>query len=255
MKTILVGATGFVGSNLQQQMQFDSLLSSKNVGDLKGQSVDLAIVAAGDARKWYANQNPEEDRAHIERVIADISAINIKRVLHFSTVDVYASKQGDEAALTGQVSSDAYGGHRYLLEQALKERFTDVVTIRLPGLYGPGLKKNIIFDISQGRGLNGFNPDSAFQWFDLLELKRIVDFVESIGLKEVNVCAEPLAVSELLEGLGMDLSQVSVAAPLIRYDICTAHAAAFGADGDYLYSKAQSLAGIKAFLATLARVG
>jgi nucleoside-diphosphate-sugar epimerase len=254
MKTILIGATGFVGSNLQQQMQFDALLSSKNIGDFKGQNVDLALVAAGDARKWYANQNPEEDHAHIERVIADISAINIKRVLHFSTVDVYASKQGDEAAFAGQVSADAYGGHRYLMEQALKERFTDVTTIRLPGLYGPGLKKNIIFDISQGRELNSFNPDSAFQWFDLLELKRIVDFVERTGLKEVNVCAEPLAVSELLEGLGRELSQVSVAAPLIRYDIRTAHAAAFGADGDYLYSKAQSLARIKAFLATLARV-
>lgn len=252
MKTILIGATGFVGSNLQQQILFDALLSSKNIGDFKGQNVELALVAAGDARKWYANQNPEEDRAHIERVIADISAINIKRVLHFSTVDVYVSKQGDEAALAGQVSADAYGGHRYLMEQALKERFTDVTTIRLPGLYGPGLKKNIIFDISQGRELNGFNPDSAFQWFDLLELKRIVDFVERTGLKEVNVCAEPLAVSELLEGLERDLSRVSVAAPLIRYDIRTAHAAAFGVDGDYLYSKAQSLAGIKAFLARVA---
>ena len=254
MKTILIGATGFVGSNLQQQMQFDALLSSKNIGDFKGQSVDLALVAASDARKWYANQNPEEDRARIERVIADISAINIKRVLHFSTVDVYASKQGDEAALAGQVSADAYGGNRYLMEQALKERFTDVATIRLPGLYGPGLKKNIIFDISQGRDLSGFNPDSAFQWFDLLELKRIVDFVQRSKLKELNVCAEPLEVAELLEGIGLDISKVSGSAPLIRYDIRTAHAAAFGADGDYLFSKAQSLAGIKLFLANVAQV-
>jgi nucleoside-diphosphate-sugar epimerase len=253
VKTILIGATGFVGSNLLQQMQFDASLSSRNISDYKGQHVDLALVAAGDARKWYANQNPEDDRVHIERVIADISAINIKRVLHFSTVDVYASKQGDEAALAGQVSADAYGGHRHLLEQKLKERFDNVSIIRLPGLYGPGLKKNIIFDISLGRDLSGFNPASAFQWFDLLELKRIVDFVERSGLKEVNVCAEPLRVSELLEGLGLDLSQVSGTAPLIRYDIRTSHSAAFGADGDYLYSKAQSLAGIKAFLATLAQ--
>jgi nucleoside-diphosphate-sugar epimerase len=254
MKTILIGATGFVGSNLQRQMKFDALLSSRNIGEFKGQTVDLALVAAGDARKWYANQNPQEDRTHIERVIADISAININRVLHFSTVDVYSSKQGDEVALAGYVSADAYGGHRYLIEQALKERFADVATIRLPGLYGPGLKKNIIFDISQGRVLNGFNPDSAFQWFDLVELKRIVDFIERSGLKELNVCAEPLTVAELLEGLGLDLAQVSRTAPLIRYDIRTAHAPAFGAEGDYLYTKAQSLAGIKTFLAALAQV-
>jgi nucleoside-diphosphate-sugar epimerase len=249
MKTILIGATGFVGSNLRQQMPFDALLSSKNISDFKGQTVDLALVAAGDARKWYANQNPEEDRLHIERVIADISAINIKRVLHFSTVDVYASKRGDEAELAGQVSTDAYGRHRYLMERALKERFADVATIRLPGLYGPGLKKNIIFDLLQRRDLTGFNPDSAFQWFDLLELKRIVDFIEHTELQELNVCAAPLTVAELLEGLDLGLERVSEAAPLIRYDIRTIHAAGFGADGNYLYSKAQSLAGLKAFLA------
>jgi nucleoside-diphosphate-sugar epimerase len=251
MTTILIGATGFVGSNLKQQISFDALLSSKNIGDFQGQSVDLALVAAGDARKWYANQNPEEDRAHIERVIADISAININRVLHFSTVDVYASKQGDETALAGQVSKDAYGGHRYLMELALRERFSNVATIRLPGLYGPGLKKNIIFDLCQGRDLTGFNPDSAFQWFDLLELRRIVDFIERTGLKELNVCAEPLTVAELLEGLDLSFERASPAAPLICYDIRTIHAAAFGADGDYLYSKAQSLSGIRAFLSNL----
>jgi len=248
MKTILIGATGFVGSNLQQQIQFDALLSSRNIRDFRGQSVDRAIIAAGDARKWYANQNPQEDRSHIEQVIEDITSINIKRALHFSTVDVYASKQGDEIMLADQISTDAYGSHRYLMEQVLKERFADVATIRLPGLFGPGLKKNLIFDISQGRDLSGFNLDSAFQWFDLLELKRIIDFVERSKLKELNICAEPLTVAELLENLGLDLTRASRTAPVIRYDIRTVHATDFDTDGDYIYSKAQSLAGIKSFL-------
>jgi len=97
--------------------------------------------------------------------------------------------------------------------------------------------------------LNGFNPDSAFQWFDLLELRRIVEIIERSGLKELNVCAEPLTVAELMEGLDLGFERVSQSAPLIRYDIRTIHAGAFGVAGNYLYSKAQSLAGIKAFLA------
>lgn len=253
MRKILIGATGFVGENLRKQIKFDALLSRANIDDFKGQEVDLAIVAAGDARKWYANQNPKEDRAHIELLIENISAIKIKRLLHFSTIDVYALKQGNEAALTGNVSKDAYGSNRCLMEQILKKNFKDVTTIRLPGLYGPGLKKNIIFDISKGRDLSSFNPDSTFQWFDLLELRRIIDFTEYAGLKELNVCAEPLAVSELLEFLGLDLSKVSKEAPLIHYDIRTIHAELFGAHGNYLYSKTQSLVGINNFLMTLLR--
>lgn len=251
MKTLLIGATGFVGSNLKMQMEFDALISSKNIADYKGQNVDLAIVAAGDARKWYANQNPEEDRRHIERLIADISAINIKRVLHFSTVDVYASKCGDESELGGQVSEDAYGRNRYMMEEALKQRFSEVASIRLPGLYGSGLKKNIIFDISQGRDLSGFNPNSAFQWFNMLELKRIVEVVMESGLQVLNVCAEPLTVAELLDELNLDKDMPSLSAPMIRYDIRTAYAGIFGINGEYLYSKSQSIAGIKAFLAEL----
>lgn len=254
MKTILIGSTGFVGANLQQQMQFDALLSSKNISDFKGKTFDLAIVAAGDARKWYANLYPVEDYKHIQKLISNITAINIKRVLHFSTVDIYSTKLGDEISLSGHISADAYGGNRQLMEVALKERYDNVTTIRLPGLHGPGLKKNIIFDISQGRDLKGFNGDSTFQWFDLLDLKSIIEFVERTKLKELNVCSEPLTVAELIANFGIDLAEVSATAPLTCYDIRTVHAKAFGSEGYYLYSKAQSLAKIKAFLKTATMV-
>lgn len=248
MNTILIGSTGFVGSNLQTQMKFDALLSSRNIAEFKGVQVDLAIVAAGDARKWYANQHPTLDQQHIQQVINDICSININRVVHFSTVDVYASKAGDEDELARQISSDAYGGNRHRMERALVDRFKNVTTIRLPGLYGPGLKKNLIYDLSQGRDLNGFNPNSAFQWFDLLDLSKILEFVDRTGIQDLNVCAEPLTVSELLTALGLQKTLSSTAAQLIRYDIRTKHTNAYGKSGNYLYSKDESIAGIKRFL-------
>jgi nucleoside-diphosphate-sugar epimerase len=254
MKSILIGATGFVGSNLRGQMYFDALASSRNIAEFNGQSFDIGVISAGDARKWYANQHPEEDREHIDRLMEGICGIDLKRVIHFSTVDVYAIKQGTELDLSGNISIDAYGSHRYLMEQTLRKHFADVVTVRLPGLYGEGLKKNLIFDISQKRALTGFNPDSTFQWFDLFELKRIIDFVEHTGVSEINVCTEPLSVKDLLSGLGISLGKASSDEPLVKYDIRSIYANAFSDEDNYLYSKKQSLNGIKIFLSRLSGI-
>lgn len=250
MRSILIGASGFVGTNLRRQMHFDALASSQNIGNFKGASFDFGIVAAGDARKWFANQNPEDDSEHISRLIHDISAIDIKRLICFSTVDVYASKKGSESELAGRESDDAYGRNRRRMELALCDRFHSVSIIRLPGLYGTGLKKNIIYDISQQRTLQGFNPFSTFQWFCLDELSRVIYFVEDRQINELNVCAEPLSVTELLQSLGLPLGSVSGSAPLVQYDIQTAYADVYD-DGSppYLYSRRDSIDGIKRFLA------
>lgn len=255
MKNILIGATGFVGCNLREQLHFDALLSSKNIADFKGERVDLAIIAAGDARKWYANLHPAEDKLHMHRLAENVAAIGCGRVLHFSTIDVYASKQGDEADLAGRVSQDAYGGHRFEFEQFVRQRFGNVTTIRLPGLYGPGLKKNIIFDVSQDRDLSGFHPDSTFQWFDLAHLKHIVEYVQRSDIETLNVAVEPVTVAELLNCAGVDVGRASRLAPLVQYDIRTSHATGFGGRDGYLYSKAQALEGIASFLAGLRRAG
>lgn len=248
LKTILIGATGFVGSNLQRHMQFDALLSSANIAEFRGVEVDLAIVAAGDARKWYANQHIDEDRQHMERLTKDVLAIRCHRIVHLSTVDVYATKQGDESALKGCVSTDAYGGHRHAFEQALRTHFDQVLTIRLPGLYGSGLKKNIIFDISQDRDLSGFNPASTFQWLDLKDLPNVMEIAQQNRLDTLNIAIEPLAVAELLQVCGLPVDRTRESAPLVRYDIRSRHADLFAGRDGYLFDKSHVLAGIAAFL-------
>jgi nucleoside-diphosphate-sugar epimerase len=248
MSNFLIGSTGFVGSNLLQQFSFDEFLSSKNIRSFKGVNVEQAIIAAGDARKWFANQNPEEDRSHINRLISDISAINIRKIILFSTVDVFGTKEGDEEALKWQTPSDVYGANRLYLENRIKEICKNVTIIRLPGLYGPGLKKNLIYDISCGRELLGFNPRSTFQWFDLLDLKTVLDFVENENIRSLNVCSEPISVAELLQFLELDLSRTSELSPLVQYDIKTKNAGSFNGGKMYMYEKRNTLLRIQKFL-------
>ena len=136
-----MGSTGFVGSNLQSIGEFDALASSANISNFSGLHFDEMTIAAGDARKWYANQNADKDLIHIKSLIDGVKKIKADRVIHFSTVDAYANREGAERELAANVSKEPYGNHRYYLEQCLMDLYENVSVIRLPGLFGSGLKK------------------------------------------------------------------------------------------------------------------
>ena len=235
-----------MGSNLKKQIQFDALACSSNISSFSGETFDEVVVAAGDARKWYANLNEDKDFTHINSLLDDVIKIKTKRLIHFSTVDVYANKQGTENDLKDNVTKEPYGKHRYYLESGLAGHFKDVTTIRLPGLYGQGLKKNIIFDFLNQKSLEGFNPNSRFQWFNLNNLSEIMAVINKASIKELNVCSEPISVRELLNYIGADFRANENNYPLVNYDIKSTHAKLFG-NNNYLYTKQKALDSIYAF--------
>lgn len=245
---MLVGYTGFVGSNLTQQMEFDHLVNSKNIAEFAGTEVDELIVSAGDARKWLANKEPENDLEHINKLFDDVSQIKAKKVVLFSTVDVYEDKNGIYEG-SFEVAHQPYGKHRWQFEQQVLAHFEQVTVVRLPGLFGNGLKKNIIFDIIAGKDISGFNPNSAFQWFHLDDVKKVIDYCKNNEITELNVTAEPVTVAELCNSVDVDLALLDENAPLVKYDICSKHASKYSGHSDYLYTKQESLEQIAQYIA------
>ena len=61
MSTLLVGYTGFVGSNLYLKKDFDEVYNSKNIKEAYGKNPDLLVYSGLKAEKYLANNNPEED--------------------------------------------------------------------------------------------------------------------------------------------------------------------------------------------------
>lgn len=241
LDTVLVGYSGFVGSNLRAQRPFDALIGSSNIREFASRRVRLAVVAAGDARKWYANQHPQEDEQHISRLSESLQAIECEQLVHFSTVDVYAARHGDESGLNAGPATEPYGAHRLRLERELQSRFARVTTIRLPGLFGPGLKKNLIFDLMNGRSLAGFNPRSTFQWFDLAQVWSVAQAALEAGLDELNVTSVPIEVAELLDHLEVGAADTRQDAPLVNYDLRSRHADVWGGSNGYLFSREETL--------------
>lgn len=144
---ILVGKTGFVGSNLYENGNFDAAFHSVNIKDAYGVKPDLLVYAGLRAEKYLANQDPERDMGLIRQAEENISRIEPKRLVLISTIDVFRKPYlVDECSEINTESLQAYGGNRYKLEQWVETRFSDALIIRLPGLFGKNIKKNFIYD-------------------------------------------------------------------------------------------------------------
>lgn len=148
MKDLLVGSTGFVGSNLRMSHDFDGLCHSTDIADYYGAKPELCIYAGVPAAMYLANTNPSADLEIIKQARKNIRKINPKKLILVSTIAVYSNLSGvDENTVMDEIGLPAYGRNRLKLENWAREDYADVVIIRLPALYGEGLKKNFLYDL------------------------------------------------------------------------------------------------------------
>lgn len=245
----LIGATGFVGSNLQRQAHFDAHYNSKNISDIRGKTFEHLICAGVTAVKWWANKNCADDRARIDTLLADLATVKANSVVVLSTVDVYPVVAGtDEAFPCHSLPNHAYGTNRLYFEDSIRERFNDVLIVRLGGVFGPGLKKNTIFDLMNDNCLDAINPASTFQYFNVGNLWRDIALARDAGLKLVNFVTEPILTATLIERLFPGKIVGGSPAPTAHYDIRTLHSAVFcGAEG-YLASAETVLSELEQFV-------
>lgn len=150
--TALVGYTGFVGSNILAGAQrsggkIDALYNSANIAEAFGTKPDLLIFSGLRAEKYLANNAPEKDMALIRQAEENIAGIDPRKLVLISTIDVFKAPRGvDESSPVDTEELHPYGLDRYRLEQWVRERYPDALIIRLPGLFGKNIKKNLIFD-------------------------------------------------------------------------------------------------------------
>lgn len=145
--SMLVGYTGFVGSNLATTHEFDYLINSKNIETAYGIHPDMLVYAGVRAEKFLANTAPESDMKNIREALENIRRIAPERLVLISTVDVYKRPVGvDEESVMDKKDLHAYGANRLWLEEQVTREFPEAYIVRLPGLFGKNLKKNFIYD-------------------------------------------------------------------------------------------------------------
>lgn len=146
MKDLLVGSTGFVGGNLRQAHTFTAECHSVNVKDYYGSQPDYCIYAGVSSAMFLANTASERDFAIMQAARENLRKIRPKSVILISTIAVFGDSRGKDENDIPEAAS-AYGANRYQLENWVREDHPNVNIIRLPALYGIGLKKNLLFDM------------------------------------------------------------------------------------------------------------
>lgn len=251
MREALIGHTGFVGNNLLQQHEFTDLYNSKNYKEMSGQEYDLVVCAGVSAVKWLANKEPEKDSASINALQDVLSTVSARQFILISTIDVYPVTHGkDESFDCGSVENHAYGKHRLSFEEFCANKFNDCAIIRLPGLFGNGLKKNVIYDLLNDNCLEMINVESSFQYYYLNNLWADIQIAVKNNLKLLNLFTDPVQTREIYETffpskkIGQDKVQEA------HYDLHTKYASYWNNSGDYIYTKDQVMQQLTEFIET-----
>jgi nucleoside-diphosphate-sugar epimerase len=247
---VLIGHTGFVGGNLALQHAFDRSLHSRNIDELRGVSADLIVCAGVQAKKWWANQNESADWEGIEKLLRVLDTVQAGCFVLISTVDVYPQPLGvDESTLIEPGINHVYGRHRYAVEEYVTRRFSNALVLRLPGLFGRGLKKNVIHDLLNRHELEKINPAGVYQYYDLGHLWADIGRAREKGLALLNLATEPIPTREIWKRFFPHLTLGQEQPFAASYDMHTRHAGQWASPvKDYLYSREQVLADLEHFI-------
>ena len=247
-KSALVGYTGFVGGNLAAKHDFTDLYNSKNIADIDGKEYDIVISAGAGAEMWRINQDPQPDLDNINSLIEHLKTVKAKQFVLISSVCVYADFVGHDETSEPTGNILPYGVHRLKLEAFVREHFPGALIVRLPGLFGPGLKKNVIYDLIHDNNVDKIHPDGSFQYYNLQHLWDDIQTALDNKLKLLHITSEPVKTSEIAQEVFGQTLVAPEGTKAGSFDLKSIHDQTFGGQNGYLYNKQQVLDEIKNFV-------
>lgn len=202
---LLIGDTGLVGKNLLQQKQFDYTYNSSNIKNLEvhARHGDELYLSCLPAAKWMVSQNLKQDLLNIQDIVNHIRKLGYSKIVLISTIDVYNdSPAGVNEDYSPNIAKLSYGANRYLFELMIREmvRYDVLQIFRLPALYGPYLKKNVVYDLLNKNNPDQINANSAYQWYNLNDLSEHIDVCNRRHPGETifNLFPEPIETQEII---------------------------------------------------------
>jgi len=202
MKSALIGYTGLVGRHLQLHFDFDDLYNSSNIHEIRNKEFATIFCAGIPAKKWIANQHPEEDMANIQKLADILITTKAERFVLISTIDVFAdvsdTTNTEEMTDHERFSNEPYGKNRRWMESFVQHHFPIFHIIRLPALFGLFLSKNIIFDMmNKSDQRMRLNLACEYQYYPLSRIGKDIRLIIKRNLPVVHLFSEKISVSKI----------------------------------------------------------
>lgn len=181
LNNIAVVGNGLIGKRLQEFVKATHVFNSFQLFDLHLEQYDTIYVAAPSGNRIWASQNPHTDQASTGLLIRNLLVTKCNRIVLISTGDTQVRPN------TG------YGKNRLELENAIRGRFENHYVIRLPGLIGNDITKNILYDIKhKTEWVSAINGAVKQQWYPLDDLEHDVPKIINGDERVVNLVSEPI---------------------------------------------------------------
>ncbi len=200
----ILGWTGLVGQTLLHQLLAKGVpaseiatYNSKNLNAIRGETFEFLYICCMPATKWWANLHPEEDLQILETVWSAIRTVKATRIFLISTVDVLKSDNACSEH-SSDWSDHAYGRHRRLLERWVRTEWPFATILRLPALFGRGLKKNALFDLLHDNQTPLLCLQSEFQWYSLSGLLEDCLQCMKHRIHLAHLVSEPISLLEIV---------------------------------------------------------
>lgn len=200
MKNALIGYSGFIGSNLKNDLKNCEYYNSKNIEKIQNKSFDKIYCTANDSRIWYVNNNPQKDLKNIQSLLYKLQKVKCNFFILISSIEIYKNiknKSVNELAKNKLSKILNYGNNRLYFENEIKKLFLNHLIVRLPIVYGKNLKKNIIFDIINNNNIHSINQQDILQFYPVNYLFKDIKLLIKNNISEANLASEPLKAYEI----------------------------------------------------------
>ena len=191
-KIALIGSSGLIGKIIFRSLKKKNCkiykYNSKNIKNIKYKKFYKIYCAGLPAEKWKANKFPNRDKKNSLKLLNNLKSTKCDKFYLISTIDIY--KAGED-----------YGKNRLHFEYKIKKIFSKYLIIRLPGVFGNGLKKNIIYDLLNKKNLENISKEDYFQWYNLKYLfSDINKYEKKFGLnKIIELYSKPIKNSDIIK--------------------------------------------------------
>lgn len=190
IKVAVFGANGLLGQGLLSYLSSSYTIipiTRENYEQKKGKSFDVFINANGNSKRFWALENPladfEASTASVYKTLFDFS---FKKYIYISSSDVYSNPNDSittqENSETDVRNLNAYGLHKYLSEQIVKNRVENYMILRSSMILGKAVSKGPFFDIKQKQPIF-ITLDSKLQLITIRAIAEVITALLSKNLK------------------------------------------------------------------------
>jgi len=245
----LIGYTGLVGKHILNNAEhnIDFIYNTKNINEIKNKEFDLLICSCLSGNKRIVNENSTDDFNNVIFLMNVLNTIKVNKLILISTIEVYDKNFIDESHNIDSTKLNPYGRNRYIFENYCNKKFNSYI-IRLPVIFGKGIKKNVIFDLVNKK-FEYINLNDIIQFYDLNNIYTDIIKIINNDLKISNLISEPILIKTLAKdifNINLDHNNKN---NLRNYNIYSIHYKLWNNSIDrYLYNKTQIYTSITDYL-------